>query len=340
MARNQWEDAISSILQGGLQGFQQGQASNQEMQKMFMLEKIKSAMQRENTISDIKAFELASKKDGISKIKPTLKGGKFSYESLSSEDIGKEESYKRRPQLLSVLGYTREALSKGANPNKIAMITKPERFTTPDEQKLIEKVSSGALGLFQKKQQGLQKQEMTLGKEFIGLKQVKDYTEMRPQISLMEDVYKKIKSGQIQSANAADQAIVNTLGRMIDPGATVREAEYARTPENMSLVNRVDSYVQRVQKGGVLNNNERQEIIRAARIIGNARGKLFNETLKGYQQQAKTMKLRPDIVTRGYKEHAPYGIEEGLTKQGGQIMMDAKGNRAMVYPDGSYEEVQ
>jgi hypothetical protein len=27
-------------------------------------------------------------------------------------------------------------------------------------------------------------------------------------------------------------------------------------------------------------------------------------------------------------------------KQGGQIMIDANGNRAMVYPDGSFEELQ
>ena len=30
---------------------------------------------------------------------------------------------------------------------------------------------------------------------------------------------------------------------------------------------------------------------------------------------------------------------QGAKKEGGQIMIDANGNRAMVYPDGSYEEM-
>ena len=42
MARNQWEDTLQAVLTGGIQGYQAGRASQQDLKNMIMTSKIKS----------------------------------------------------------------------------------------------------------------------------------------------------------------------------------------------------------------------------------------------------------------------------------------------------------
>jgi len=146
----------------------------------------------------------------------------------------------------------------------------------------------------------------------------------------MDKAYSSWKSGEQSSANALDQALVNTFGRMVDPGATVREAEYQRTPENMSAVNRFDALWGRLSKGGVLNDAEREDLMRVAKILGGARGKRYNETLSEYENLATQYGVEPSMVTRGMK---PYegAVTKSVTVDGNVVVPKEKESTIEAY---------
>lgn len=115
MARNQWEEALQSILTGGLQGYQAGQASTQEINKTLMLEKLKQTMRRD-AMGNVKI------PSGMK-----MKGGKFNeygifeptYEFPSTEDIQKESDISTFNKLIP--RYRKYAIRElGIQPPEIA----------------------------------------------------------------------------------------------------------------------------------------------------------------------------------------------------------------------------
>ena len=57
-----------------------------------------------------------------------------------------------------------------------------------------------------------------------------------------------IKEGR--GIGPSSQALITAFGRIIDPGSTVRESEYARTPEGLSLLHRIEGFTIRMRQGG------------------------------------------------------------------------------------------
>lgn len=68
---------------------------------------------------------------------------------------------------------------------------------------------------------------------------------MRSALKSAED---QIKTGG--SLNAASQAIITTYNKILDPTSVVREAEYTRTGEGQSLLDRLSGQAQRLSQGG------------------------------------------------------------------------------------------
>lgn len=143
----------------------------------------------------------------------------------------------------------------------------------------------------------------TLRKQLDAYPEVKNFVEVRTQLDLMDNVYTRWKSGEVKSANTIDQALINTFGRMVDPGVSIREAEYQRTPDNVALINRMDAAFQRLKSGGVINDAEREGLMQVARIIAEARAVPYNQRLSEYETLASEYGIDPKWVTLG---RAPY----------------------------------
>jgi hypothetical protein len=156
--------------------------------------------------------------------------------------------------------------------------------------------------------------------EFINRPEVKDYVEVKSQLGAMDKAYNSWKSGNQKSANSVDQVLINTFGRMTDPGATVREAEYARTPEGMALMNRFDAAWSKLSAGGILNDVERESLVKAAKLVADARGNTFNDTLQSYEDLSEMYGLDKKLVIRGMKKHeSPFNVKKEVTvKVGGK----------------------
>lgn len=88
-----------------------------------------------------------------------------------------------------------------------------------------------------------------------------------------------IDRGLSQKNSAGDIAAINQFqSGMVDPGATVREGDVALITKSASLVGRLNNYLPRLIKGGVLPPELRKEIGDLAQDIYNMRAKNANQT--------------------------------------------------------------
>lgn len=115
-----------------------------------------------------------------------------------------------------------------------------------------------------------------------------------------------------QSKNVGDQAVITLYNKILDPLSVVRESEYARTPEGQSLLNRIAGFAQKVEAGGSgLTDSDRIEIARAAKVLINNAGEMYNSKLGDYENLATGYGV-PDVglVTGGYQRFSPYDIDK------------------------------
>jgi hypothetical protein len=75
--------------------------------------------------------------------------------------------------------------------------------------------------------------------------------------------------------NAGSQAILVTFQKFLDPTSVVRESEYARSPEGISVANRIRGYVDRLTQGGA--GVPLDELEKFARMAKNINQKLAAE---------------------------------------------------------------
>lgn len=99
MARNQFEDSLRAVLEGGLQGYQAGRAGQQNIEQALMMEKIKNVISpgeyKPRTMSEALDFERA--KAGIVKPKELLAEQKTNLQisdlQQKQEDIQKQKEF-------------------------------------------------------------------------------------------------------------------------------------------------------------------------------------------------------------------------------------------------------
>lgn len=99
-----------------------------------------------------------------------------------------------------------------------------------------------------------------LRKEFYDSPEVKTYQEVSRQHSVMQEAMKEAKTGE--NFVAVDQALITILNKMMDPSSVVRESEYARTPGDLALMNRIKGAYQKIKTGGAGLTMEDREAIK------------------------------------------------------------------------------
>jgi len=96
----------------------------------------------------------------------------------------------------------------------------------------------------------------------------KEAREAKRQIGLMEESYTKAQEAMKEgkSINAASQGVLVTFQKLLDPTSVVRESEYSRSPEGLSLLGKIEGkYTQLKQGGAGLTANDLTEFINLGR---------------------------------------------------------------------------
>lgn len=118
--------------------------------------------------------------------------------------------------------------------------------------------------------------EEGLRKEFTGNKVVKDTLEVATS-------YEKVKLAAADPSGASDMALIYGLMKMLDPGSTVREGEYATAQNSGSIPDQIVGAYNRALSGEKLAPNIRQDFVGAA-------GKAYQGQLAQFQKFQDTYK--------------------------------------------------
>ncbi len=138
-----------------------------------------------------------------------------------------------------------------------------------------------------------------LRKEFINRPEVKDYVTVATNVKSMDSLLQEaLKTGNSSNLVAIDQGLITMYNKLNDPSSVVRESEYARTPQNLPMVNRIYGAIQKIQQGGAgMTNEDREALVLGAKIIANERGGSFQERRDSYTNQALDAGIDPFRVT-------------------------------------------
>lgn len=161
-----------------------------------------------------------------------------------------------------------------------------------------------------------------LRKEFNNRPEVKDYTVVSTQVKSMDSLLNELKSGNKRNLVALDQGLVTMYNKLTDPQSVVRESEYARTPANLPMVNRIEGALDKVKEGGAgMTDEDREALVLGAKIIMKERGGTFNETRKQYSSLAQEYNIDPKLVTGIYGEYSTPTVAPESNVQTNQSVM-------------------
>lgn len=139
------------------------------------------------------------------------------------------------------------------------------------------------------------RQESSMRKEFLDLPEVKQY----PVIEQQAGRALKALSDPYKNKVAVDQSIITTFNKMLDPSSVVRESEYARTPQDMALLNRIKGKWDKLSTGGAgITDDERQAMSRMIKAFKSVADDQYNEQVKYYTGLSKRYGYKPENVVR------------------------------------------
>ena len=111
---------------------------------------------------------------------------------------------------------------------------------------------------------------------------------MAQQLTLMETGLNRFKAGD---RNGGSQAVLVTFQKILDPSSVVRESEYARSPEGLSYLSRLQGFTDRLAKGGAgVPEADLAAMVETAR-----------QFVAGMQAYADSERLRIESNARAYR---------------------------------------
>lgn len=216
--------------------------------------------------------------------------------------------------------YAQEAIKKQfEDPNEKAMnfALKESLLKNRQEAPIQRDEREGRLRDFE-----IRKQGGNLRNELNQNQYIKRFREMNAAATGIDSILEDTLSRQDnQSKNVGDQALITMYNKILDPLSVVRESEYARTPEGQSLMNRISGFVQKVASGGAgLTDQDRVEIARAAKVLINNAGQLYNQQIGQTRELAGVYGVPEEMVMTGFQDFSPYDVDKqyGAPQQGGQ----------------------
>ena len=255
-----------------------------------------------------------------------------------------EEETKKQNEL-SLLKTEQEALTQGKKIEKTqdstgkrtikisddAELSLPEQRKIQREERLTKQMN---LNNASKLRNELQK-----------LPEVADFVTVNTNVNSMDALLQEaLTKKDKQSYLAIDQGLITLFNKLTDPSSVVRESEYARTPQNLPMVNSILGALNKVQSGGAgMTDEDRKALVQGAKIILQERAEPYNSRLKEYETLAIQYDIDPTMVIRGLEPLASQGQNDSGQYKIGQIIVH-EGKRYKVVGgdmnDPDLEEVQ
>ncbi len=114
--------------------------------------------------------------------------------------------------------------------------------------------------------------------------------------------YNTILASAKDASPAGDLALIFSYMKMLDPGSTVREGEFANAQNAASVPDQIRNWYNRVRTGERLNPNQRKDFVGRAKGIFDGAKRLQDGTVRTYRQRAKISGVPEEMVIRDYAE--------------------------------------
>lgn len=193
-----------------------------------------------------------------------------------------------------------------------------QRYDIPVGKPYLVKSQVPSVNIIKEQGQKDFKNESAMRKEFLTLPEVKDF----PTIESNAKRAVKALQSQGKSNVAVDQTIITVFNKMLDPASVVRESEYARTPQDLSLLSRIKGKWDKIQRGGAgLDSSEREALARMVTNFSDIASQQYNDQVTYYSDLAKRYGYKPENIVRlGGRKAATSGTPGGgssFTTKGG-----------------------
>ena len=165
-----------------------------------------------------------------------------------------------------------------------------------------------------------------LRKEFNALPEVKQFQEV-------DTAFRKIQAAAKNHSAAGDLSLIFAYMKVLDPGSTVREGEFANAQAAAGADQRLLGAIKKVQSGERLSDEQRADFVRQAGQLYEAHRSQFSSSAKRYQGFATKKGLAPEDVAVDVKPQAD-GAAPADDKRDGKVpMVTAKGLTIWVTPE-------
>lgn len=170
---------------------------------------------------------------------------------------------------------------------------------------------------------------MKLRKEFNAIPQVKDYNNLSAANERMNAVYDQYRKNpnDFQSRSFLDQSLIIGFNKVLDPGSVVRESEYARTPEGLAVINRIQGALEKYQHGGGgLTDEDRGELVKAMNLLQKGQAKEYKTWEDFYKDEALKQNISPSRIIKNLRS----GASEEVVKPSEANPIQPAGVKAIV----------
>jgi hypothetical protein len=159
------------------------------------------------------------------------------------------------------------------------------------------------------------------------------------------DAYQRIKDSAADPSAAGDLALIFNYMKVLDPGSTVREGEFATAEQAGSIPTQIIAKYNKILKGERLAADQRADFVNRADRLYKGQENRFNTRVKDrYTGLAKRYGLDPAEVLSNPTTASGTAAGQAVpttNSQGWTLHVDAQGNQAYVSPDGKqFQEVQ
>lgn len=160
------------------------------------------------------------------------------------------------------------------------------------KQKLQQEVAQGKVNLRQS-QPGFQKNGTLSANDIF----TKYEQAVQPYIT-QRDAYSRIKASSNDPSPAGDLAILYGYMKILDPGSTVREGEFATAQNSGSIPQRLQATYNKIISGKRLSEEQRNDFMDRAQRIFKSSDAQYSKTRKEYSKIAIANHLDPEAIAR------------------------------------------
>ncbi len=165
------------------------------------------------------------------------------------------------------------------------------------------------------------------------LKLSDDYEARSKDFYTVRDAYNRIQEVAKDVSPAGDLALIFSYMKVLDPGSSVREGEFANAQNAGSAFDRIGALYNKVREGTRLTQSQRSDFMTQAKSLFTASQKQQQQTADEYSARADKFGVPADLVVRGVNATS---ADTPKAPSGGQIaVQDQKTHQIRYFPAGT-----